>query len=379
MVIIMKITLVCLLVLAVLLLISACAGKNLNEDRVLASLHFKEGKAANYESTTMTTGDGGKISSIFKMLSSEGKPKKPVPSVKTDLKSLDINEEVIIWFGHSSYMIQTGGKRLLVDPVLSENASPIPFTNGPFEGTKIYEPDDIPEVDYMIITHDHYDHLSKPTVKGIKKKVGRVICPLGVGKYLKSWGYPEDKIVEMDWEEDYELESGFTIYCVTARHFSGRGLFSQSSTLWAAYLLETPEHKIYIGGDSGYGEHFKNQGERFGSVDIAFLENGQYDEGWAKIHMMPEETLAAAAALRTKYLVPVHNSKYKLSLHNWNTPLTDLTALHNNPDMVLVTPVIGEKTPLWDVNHQYTRWWTYEQTFAEAADEQKSTGLVKEH
>ncbi len=360
MVIAMKIILICLIVFAVFLLISARGSKNLNAGRILASSNFKDGKASNYVETPMMTSEGGMFSSMFEMLSSKGKPAKPVPSAKTGLNSFDIHEETLVWFGHSSYMLQTGGRRFLVDPVLSEAASPVPFTNKPFKGTQVYEPDDIPAVDYLIITHDHYDHLSKATVKKIRMRVGKVICPLGVGKYLKDWGYQADKIIEMDWEEDYEPEPGFVIHCVAARHFSGRGLFSIRSTLWAAYLLETPEHKIYIGGDSGYGEHFKTQGERFDGVDLAFLENGQYNEGWKYIHMTPEETLVAAADLRARYLVPVHNSKYKLSLHNWNTPLIDITALHNNPDMVLMTPMIGDKTPLWNTNREYAHWWAEE-------------------
>ncbi len=346
------------MIFAVILIIAASpfiyalirGSEDLNRAKMEASPNFSEGKAKNLEETPLMTEKSDKISAYLELFSSKNTPESPLPSIRTDLKSLDKSEDTVVWFGHSSLMVQTGGKRILTDPVLSEAGSPVPFINRPFKGTMIYEPEDIPETDYLVITHDHYDHLSKKTVKAIKDKVKMVICPLGVGKYIRNWGYPEEKITELDWGEKYVPEPGYAFHCLPARHFSGRGLFSQYSTLWAAFLFETPERKIYFGGDSGYGKHFKETGKRFGAIDLAFLENGQYDKRWRLIHMTPEETLQAAADLNAKFLMPVHNSKFKLAPHPWNEPMKRLAELHKNnkTGIILITPLIGEAAALWN-------------------------------
>lgn len=343
-----------LFIITAVIITTSLPSKNLNGARVKASPNFIDGKAKNLvETPLMTKSDNSTLSMLF---SNGGKPEL-VPSVKTDLKSLDIHEELMVWLGHSSILIQTEGRRILVDPVLSEAGSPLPFINKPFAGTEIYTPGDIPAIDFLIITHDHYDHLSKKTVRSIKDRVGKVICPLGVGRYFRDWGYPENKIVEMDWDEEYIPDDNFTIYCLPARHFSGRGLFSQRSTLWASYMLKTREHTIYFGGDSGYEDHFKTIGKRFGSVDLAFLENGQYNEQWRYVHMTPSETLAAAKDINARRLMPIHNSKYKLAPHAWDEPLKSLKSLSNGSGIILMTPLIGEKVPLWDEDYVYQEWW----------------------
>ncbi len=346
-----------LFIIFLILFFLAQPGKNLDQKRIDSSPNFKEGKAQNYKTTPIMTGKDGKTSAILKLFSDEHKPQKPVPHIKTDLHKLDINEEVLIWFGHSSMLVQSGGKRILADPVLSEAASPVSFFNKPFKGTDIYQAADIPEIDYLIITHDHYDHLSKKTLQGIRQKVKKVITPLGVGRYLKSWGYPEDKIAELDWDESYDLGNGFKIYALPARHFSGRGIMSRYSTLWASFLLETPKHKIFFSGDSGYGEHFKDIGQRFGDIDLAFMESGQYDLRWKYIHMLPQETVQATEDIKAKYMMPVHNSKYKLSEHDWNEPLKQITKNIEGKDIILMMPLIGAKIPLWNADYKYSRWW----------------------
>lgn len=354
-----------ILALGLVLALTTCGTKTMNTERIAASPNFHDGKAENYLETPMLEGDQGSLSIMWELFVKGERPETPIPSVKTDLLSLDRGEEALVWMGHSSFLLQTSGKRFFVDPVLSEAASPVPFGNSPFDGTKLYESKDIPEIDYLIITHDHYDHLSKKTVKAIRDRVGKVICPLGVGDYLLKWGYSEDQIVEMDWDESYQPDAGFNIHCLTARHFSGRGLWGRNKTLWASFMLETPERKIYISGDTGYGDHFNEIGERFGDVDLAFLENGQYDPRWRYIHMHPEEMIKAANDINAKYLMPVHNSKFKLSVHKWNEPLIKLTALNDNPEMILIIPMIGEKTALWDENYTYKEWWIDETQDAE--------------
>ncbi|MDR2769767.1 MAG: MBL fold metallo-hydrolase, partial [Puniceicoccales bacterium] len=230
-----------------------------------------------------------------------------VPSVKTDLINLNKNEDILVWFGHASYFIQIEGKRIVVDPVLSDVSSPIPFFPVAFRGTHVYAATEIPELDYLIITHDHWDHLDYGTVTKLKAK--QIICPLGVGAHFEHWRFAKSKLLEMDWYDEAELEDGFRIICCPTQHFSGRG-FTRNQSLWGAFLLTSSgEFKAYIGGDGGYCPHFKEIGEKHGPIHIAILENGQYNERWKYAHMFPIETLMAAEDLRAKALLPVHNSK----------------------------------------------------------------------
>lgn len=190
--------------------------------RIERSPNYKEGQFVNQEPTPFMTTDKSRWRIMWDNLT-EKKPDNLIPSesihaVKTDLKRLNLSKDAVVWFGHSSYLLINGGKKILVDPVLT-TGFPVSLMMKPFKGTDIYSPEDIPEVDYLIITHDHYDHLDYGTVKAIRDKVDKVICPLGVGEHLEYWGYSAEKIVEMDWNEVYTSEPGFRITCLTARHF----------------------------------------------------------------------------------------------------------------------------------------------------------------
>lgn len=265
-------------------------------------------------------------------------------------------QDVLVWFGHSSYFIQLDGKHILVDPVFSDAASPVGFFNKAFKGTNSYAASDVPDIDYLIITHDHWDHLDYPTMLQLKSRVKKVICGLGVGAHFEYWGFDKHRIIEMDWNEDYSLDTGFTVFSLPARHFSGRG-FSANQSLWGSFLLQSPTSKIYIGGDSGYDTHFADIGKRFGEIDLAILENGQYDEHWKYIHMMPKEVLQAAKDLRAKQLFPIHNSKYALANHDWDTPMRTITAGYTAGEFKLITPKIGEVVRLKDRTQTFSKWW----------------------
>ncbi|MEQ9310164.1 MAG: MBL fold metallo-hydrolase [Balneolaceae bacterium] len=285
-------------------------------------------------------------------------PKDSIPSQKTNLFELDESENVLVWFGHSSYFIQLDGIKILVDPVFSGNASPIPGTVKAFKGTDRYTVEDIPEVDYLIISHDHYDHLDYKTIKELEAKVKTVVCGLGVGSHFESWGYSPDTIKEQDWNQTFEVDSGFAIHTLPARHFSGRG-FTRKNTLWASYLIESPSMKIYVGGDSGYDTFFSEIGERFGSIDLVILDNGQYNDAWKEIHMHPDQVLQAAHDLKAKRLFPVHSSKYVLAMHPWDEPLNRVKQLNkasSNP-ISLFTPIIGTKVTLSDSAEVFSSWW----------------------
>ncbi|MDR0695538.1 MAG: MBL fold metallo-hydrolase [Holosporales bacterium] len=278
-----------------------------------------------------------------------------IPSMKTNLMSLKKTDDVLVWFGHSSYFIQLEGKRIIVDPVLSSISSPIPFFPTAFNGTNVYAPSEIPEVDYLIITHDHWDHLDYASVMKLKTK--KVICPLGVGAHFERWGFDQSKLIEMDWDEEVNLPGELKVKCHTAQHFSGR-CFSRNKALWASFLITTKSgFKIYIGGDSGYGPHFKDIGKQHGGIDIAILENGQYNVNWRDIHMHPEETVRAAEDLGTRTLIPVHNSKFALSTHPWNEPLDRISKICCAKSLRLITPMIGQTVNIRDAKQQCMQWW----------------------
>lgn len=321
--------------------------------------NYKEGKFQNISYTPDLTEGYSMTGVMYDFLFKKFprlKPKEPIPSIKTNLLEIPIEENVLIWFGHSSYYIQLDGVKILVDPVFSGNASPVPGSTKSFEGTDIYSADDFPDIDYILISHDHYDHLDYETIVNFKDKVGKVICGLGVGSHFEQWGYDKSQIIEKNWNEDVELANGFTAHVLTARHFSGRG-FSRNNTLWASYLLESPSMKIYIGGDSGYDTHFAEIGNKFGPIDIAIIENGQYDLAWRYIHTLPDEVIQATKDLKSKRLFPVHSSKFILANHPWDEPLIEVSKFIKGTDISLITPIIGEKVNLQDTNQVFSKWW----------------------
>lgn len=327
-------------------------------EKIKQSIHYKDGKFQNLSYTPQLTSNKGYVGAMIDFLFGKKERLRPtgkIPTVKTDLLHLDPTENMLVWFGHSSYFIQIDGKKILVDPVFSEAASPVSFYNNAFEGTNIYSPQDMPTIDYLFISHDHWDHLDYPTVKALKATTKKIICGIGVGEHFERWGFDPENIIETDWDEQVELEPGFRIFCLPARHFSGRGL-QPNQSLWASFLLQTPSSKIYIGGDSGYDTHFKAIGERFEEIDLAILENGQYGTGWKYIHMMPEEVVQAAKDLNAKKLLPVHHSKYALAAHPWDEPMRRITEAHKGEDLILMTPIIGEKTNL-DTIQTFNHWW----------------------
>ncbi len=284
------------------------------------------------------------------------KPQQPLPSKKTDLLKLDSDKNVLVWFGHSSYFIQVDGKKILIDPVFSGSASPIKFTTRSFPGSDVYTADEIPEIDYLFISHDHWDHLDYETVMKLKPKIKKLICGLGVASHFERWGFDKNIMIEKDWNEKAILNDGFETTILPARHFSGRG-FKRDKSIWSSFLLKTPTMKIYLGGDSGYDVHFKEIGEKYGPFDIAILECGQYDKNWKYIHMMPEETFQAAEELKAKKLLAVHWAKFSLANHAWNDSIKRVSAASVNKSVKLITPMIGEEVDLKSDSQVFSKWW----------------------
>jgi L-ascorbate metabolism protein UlaG (beta-lactamase superfamily) len=281
------------------------------------------------------------------------KPAQPIPNQANDLKRLPAEQASIVWFGHSSYLLNLKGFHLLVDPVFSGHSAPLPFLVNSFAGTDAYLVDDLPAIDVLLITHDHYDHLDRETVLGLKNRVKQVVTMAGVGEHLRFWGYPAERITELNWHESTVIQ-GHTVTATPARHFSGRSL-ARNQTLWGSFVIKNAEHALYIGGDSGYGPHFKAIGERYGPFDWAMLESGQYNENWANIHMMPEQTVQAAQDLKARVLFPVHWGKFVLSLHDWDEPIMRVTAESKRVGQTMVTPMVGEVVSLTQPKTQM--WW----------------------
>ena len=326
--------------------------------KVQASPNFRDDKFQNLSHTPDLAEDATYLRIMRDFLfrkSARSSPGDTLPSLKTDLRSLDPSDNVIIWFGHSSFYMQLDGKKFLVDPVFSGAASPLTFTTRSFPGTDIYTVGDLPDLDYLLITHDHWDHLDYETILQLKSKVSKVITGLGTGEHLEYWGYDSDKIIERDWNEDAVTEEGYTISLLPARHFSGRG-FKRNQALWVSFVIRGPKHSVYVGGDSGYDDHFKEIGEQYGPFDLALLECGQYNLYWKYIHMMPEETAQAAADLNARKFMPVHWSKFSLAMHAWDEPILRLTAAAAKLNLEVVHPLIGEPIFL-DSVAQFSRWW----------------------
>ena len=328
-------------------------------ERILKSTHYKNGSFQNLHNTPVFAEDAHFFSVLYESIFAKKIRRSPIdkiPSIKTDLLHLQPNEDVLVWFGHSSYFLQIDGKKILVDPVFSNAASPLSFTVNAYKGTNIYTVDDMPEIDYLFISHDHWDHLDYETVIKLKSKVKKVICGLGTGEHFEYWGYDPKIIIEGDWNESVMIDPGFEIYWAPARHFSGRG-FKRNQSLWSAFVFISPNSKIYIGGDGGYDTHFAEIGKKFGVFDLAILENGQYNLNWKYIHMQPEQVIQAAKDLNAKRLFPVHSSKFSLANHPWDEPLKRISECSKNSGISLMTPIIGEKVNLKDSTQQFTQWW----------------------
>ena len=326
--------------------------------RIHQSPNFRDGQFQNLNFTPVFAEDASKLDMIRDGIFKISKRKKAVgslPSKKTNLLTLDPAKDVLVWFGHSSYFMQIDGKNMLVDPVFSGHASPFSFMVKSFEGSDVYTPEDFPEIDYLFITHDHWDHLDSKTVLKLKPKVGKIITSLGTGAHLEYWGFSPEQIIEKDWNESSVLDSGFVITATQGRHFSGRG-FKRNQAIWASFVLQTPSKKIFIGGDSGYDTHFAKIGADHGPFDLALLECGQYNHSWKYIHMMPEETVQAATDLKAKNFMPVHWGKFALALHAWDEPIERVTTEARRLNVPVIHPMIGEEVNLNEPK-ETTEWW----------------------
>ncbi len=247
----------------------------------------------------------------------------------------------ISWFGHSSVIINITNKVILIDPVFSKYASPVPFTNGSFNFTNDYTVENLPPIDILLISHDHYDHLDMNTIKQIDSKVQSYYVPLGVKAHLTKWGIDESKISIADWWDEFVINDNLTIVSTPSRHFSGRGT-KRNTTLWCSWVMKSPRGNIYFGADSGYGKHFKTIGEKFGPFKITMIECGQYNVKWPNIHAMPEQSVQANIDLKGEKMIAIHWSKFQLALHSWTDPIERARVEATKKNVDLIEPMIGD-------------------------------------
>jgi len=270
-----------------------------------------------------------------------------------------------LWLGHSSLLINLDGNRIATDLVLQKRISLFGPTR--YNGDAPLTPEQVPQLDLVLISHNHYDHLNKWTIQKIKEKVKLFIVPLGVGAQLEKWGVKTEKIKEMDWWEEMRYNN-LTIVFTPTQHFSGRGLRDRDKTLWGSFVVIGITHKIYFSGDSGYFEGFREIGEKYGPFDVTFLECGAYDRLWHHIHMLPEETVQAHLDLKGKILNPIHWGTFNLALHSWNEPMERMVEEAIQRNISYVTPVVGEIVQYTDSLPQKF-WWRLQEANIPATEQ----------
>jgi L-ascorbate metabolism protein UlaG (beta-lactamase superfamily) len=327
-------------------------------DKIEGSPEYKDGKfkdmgtALNLSFTEFasTTWD-------FLFSGNHRTPDTELPVKQVDLShfnSPDSGQLNVTWLGHSSLMINIDGYKILTDPVFEKRISIFGPTR--FNGAVPIEIQQMPQVDIVLISHDHYDHLNKFSVQHLMHKSNKFIVPLHVGAYLVDWGVPRDKIVELDWWQEHRLDSNLMVAATPALHFSGRGITDSNKTLWASWVIQTPFHNLFFSGDSGYFEGLKQIGDKYGPFDMTFVECGAYGKSWPKVHMFPEQTVQAHLDLKGNVLHPIHWGTFNLALHPWYEPMERLTAAAEYKNVKVATPIAGETT-IYGESIPIARWW----------------------
>ncbi|MGB2036997.1 MAG: MBL fold metallo-hydrolase [Candidatus Poseidoniaceae archaeon] len=343
----------------IIILLSATAFLNLSpqvggDPGSYDSPNYYDGKFNNLNETSVSTGSFFGTLLDYMVGDDDRDPNVVLPTKKFQNMSLNESDVSITWFGHSTILIQSHNTTILMDPILGDGElDPLIFGPSPFAYQHTYGIEDLPQVDYVFISHDHYDHLDMGTIQSLTG--AEFFVPLGVKSHLTTWDIPSENVIEFDWYDEYNVTSEFFIALTPSQHFSGRGL-SGDNTLWGSWVLDFNGHKIFFSGDSGYSEEYVEIGDKYGPFDIAIIEAGQYNEAWSSIHMFPEQSVQASIDLNASTILPIHNTKYVLALHKWDAPLERVTAAGELLNQTVSTPYIGESFVLGGENPDY-RWW----------------------
>ena len=314
--------------------------------RVADSANFADGIFQNPQPTALGNSFWDTVKSTYEFMTN-GQERRPRPrlAVKavhpSQLKRLPAERTVVTWLGHSALLLQMEGQRWLLDPMLGERVSPVNWF-GPkrFCDEPPLVADQIPDIDVVLISHDHWDHLDYPTIKAIHERVGKFVTTLGVAAHLEHWGVPADKITELDWHESIQL-GGIRLTATPSRHFSGRKRRQLYKTLWASFVISGTRHRLFFGSDSGYFPGFREIGEQYGPFDLTMLECGAYSTHWPDIHMFPEQTAAAHEDLNGSVLLPIHWGAFSLAMHPWREPIERLLKASAERLYPVITPMIG--------------------------------------
>lgn len=338
-------------------------GKSTDEEKTIyiKSENYKDGKFINKNEVKldMSFKDMGKILAGYLKPQPKTVPQKNIPTTKID--SINIEEYSgntrLIWFGHSTFLLQINSKNILIDPMFGNVPAPHPLLgNKRFSKELPIDIKKLPEIDAVLISHDHYDHLDYGSIKKLKNKVKKFYTPLGVGAHLQEWGIEKKRIIELDWWQETKFEN-LNFICTPAQHFSGRGLTDRTKTLWSSWIIQSNTENIFFSGDSGYANHFKEIGKKYGPFDFAMMECGQYNKLWPEIHMFPEETVQAGLDVNAKRIMPIHWGAFKLAMHTWTDPIERVSKSAKKLNMEVVIPRIGESIFLNEMNANRDKWW----------------------
>ncbi len=326
-------------------------AKGARLERKLNSPNYKDGQFQNTVETNMDLGISGFMKILKLRLFGETDDQVPdweLPVKKISGRQFDKVQDtatVVTWLGHSAFIVEIDGKRLLLDPMLGDIASPISFMGPKRFSALPITVEELPAIDAVLISHDHYDHLDYGSIKKLNEKTGHFYVALGVGAHLERWGVPTEKITEMDWWQETTFE-GLTFAATPSRHFSGRGFDDRMQTLWTSWVILGRKDRIFFSGDSGYFPGFAEIGRKYGPFAITLMECGQYNELWPNIHMMPEQTVQAHLDLKGQLLMPIHWGAFALAMHSWTDPIERVTKEAERLKVPITTPLIGESIVL---------------------------------
>ncbi|WP_270607782.1 MBL fold metallo-hydrolase [Bacillus mobilis] len=296
----------------------------------------------------------GLMTDYFKM-KSKLRPLKNLPIVLSNKNNESL--ESVTWFGHSASLLKIEGKNLLLDPMFGDASSPFPvFTSKRYSGAFSLEREDLQEIDAIIISHNHYDHLNYKSIMLLKDRAKHFYVPTGVAQYLIKWGVSPSKISEHNWWDEIMFDN-IKLVCAPARHFSGRSMKDRDCSLWCSWLILGQETRVFFSGDSGYAPHFKEIGDKYGPFDLTLMECGQYDPRWSAIHMLPEETVQAHIDVKGDLLLPIHWGAFTLALHDWSDPIERVTKEAKRLGVKITTPQIGESITLKSTEYPSSAWW----------------------
>jgi L-ascorbate metabolism protein UlaG (beta-lactamase superfamily) len=325
--------------------------------------NYQNGKFSNQVITEMSMPFGTMMKVLRHYLFGDKSRKQPQATISTRpfqpdaFARLGADTVAFTWFGHSSLLVRVDGKTLLIDPVLEGTRASMFSFMGPerFAYQQHVGVADLPAIDAVLISHDHYDHLDYPTIVALREKVNRFYMPLGVGTHFEAWGVPTANITELNWWDEVTIDS-LTLALAPTRHFSGRGFTDRFSTLWGSWVIQGTTRKLYFSGDSGYFPGFKEIGEKYGPFDLTFIECGAYNEAWSEIHMFPEESAQAHLDVRGQLMMPIHWGKFDLSLHDWTESVNRLRKKADDENIQLVTPEVGQLVLIPD-EVRFEDWW----------------------